>query len=97
MLAGLMTVEDFIARWSGSGGAERANYISFLTGLCRVLGVPEPTRPNDAENAYVFEKAVLDPHEGDKASTRRIDLYRRGCFVLEASRIRFQYSPRGDL
>jgi hypothetical protein len=35
-------------------------------------------------NAYVFERAVQF-HNGDgTTSTRRIDLYKRGCFVLEA-------------
>lgn len=86
MLEALMNVKTFIARWADSGGAARANYVSFLTDLCRLLSVtePEPARPNDADNAYVFEKAVADPHEDGKATPRRIDLYRRGCFVLEA-------------
>lgn len=35
-------VTDFIARWSRSGGAERANYQLFLSELCDVLGVPLP-------------------------------------------------------
>ncbi len=86
MLGGYMDAETFSARWSGSGGAERANYVSFLSDLCRVLGVdePEPTRPKDADNAYVFEKDVPDPHDDGRSSHRRIDLYKRGCFVLEA-------------
>ena len=33
------TIERFIARWSASGAAERANKDSFLKELCRVLGV----------------------------------------------------------
>ena len=41
---------------------------------------PDPTSPVEAENAYVFEKAVPLP----RGTTGRIDLYRRGCFVLEA-------------
>lgn len=81
-----MYIDRFIERWSGSGGAERANYVSFLTDLCRVLDVPEPepTRPDASDNAYVFEKGVADPHDDSKATVRRIDLYKRGCFVLEA-------------
>lgn len=81
-----MDIETFIRRWSGSDGAERANYTLFTYHLCQVLGVPEPgpTRPDDANNAYAFEKAVADPHDDGKASTRRIDVYKRGCFVLEA-------------
>ena len=35
-------IEGFIARWSQSSGAERANYALFLTDLCDTLGVPRP-------------------------------------------------------
>jgi hypothetical protein len=47
-------VENFIARWQSSGGAERANYQLFLSELCAVLNVPlrNPTRPDDADNAF---------------------------------------------
>jgi hypothetical protein len=49
------TVDDFIRRWEASGAAERPNYALFLSELCDLLGVPhpDPTRPDDAENAYV--------------------------------------------
>lgn len=80
------TLDDFIARWASSGGSERANYALFLSELCAVLDLPppDPTRPDDAQNAYVFEKSVTF-FEGDGTSTvKRVDLYRRGCFVLEA-------------
>jgi len=30
-------MDAFIARWQASGGAERANYQLFLTGLCDLL------------------------------------------------------------
>ena len=58
----------------------------FLTELCDLLGVPgpEPTRPDDRDNAYVFERAVpMDDGDGN-ITIGRIDLYKRGCFVLEA-------------
>jgi hypothetical protein len=76
------SLHTFIARWRASGAAERANYQLFLAELCAVLDVPapDPTSPAEAENAYVFEKGVPLPH----GTTGRIDLYRRGCFVLEA-------------
>lgn len=81
-----MDLDSFIRRWAVSGGAERANYGQFLSELCRVLDVPEPdpTRPDDADNAYVFERGVDEPHDGGQPTVRRIDLYRRGSFVLEA-------------
>jgi len=37
-----MTVAEFIAKWSASGAAERANKDSFLIELCDLLGVPRP-------------------------------------------------------
>ncbi|MGB4805476.1 MAG: type IIL restriction-modification enzyme MmeI, partial [Anaerolineae bacterium] len=75
-------IAPFIARWRASGAAERANCQPFLSELCDVLEVdrPNPTTPDEAANAYVFEKSVPLPH----GATGRIDLYRRGCFVLEA-------------
>ncbi|MAT72077.1 MAG: SAM-dependent methyltransferase [Planctomycetaceae bacterium] len=79
------SVADFLARWGPSGGAERANYQLFLAELCDLLGVPrpEPTVPDEAANAYVFEKAVtFDNGDGTK-SHGWIDLYRRGAFVCE--------------
>jgi SAM-dependent methyltransferase len=79
-------ITNFIERWASSGAAERANYQIFLTELCDVLDVPrpEPTKINEDDNAYVFEKAVTFHHGDGTSSTGRIDLYKRGCFVLEA-------------
>ena len=75
-------IAAFVERWRGSGAAERANYQLFLSELCDILAVPrpEPTVPEEVANRYVFEKSVPLPH----GTTGRIDLYRRGCFVLEA-------------
>ncbi len=71
-------LDDFLTRWEASGAAERANYGLFLTELCDVIGAPkpEPTRPDDAENAYVFEKAVTFRNPDGSTSTGRIDLYK---------------------
>ncbi len=79
-----MTYSDFETRWKPSGGAERANYVSFLQDLCDLIGVarPDPTTENPAHDAYVYERAVQFS-DGTKTSTGRIDLYKRGCFVLE--------------
>ena len=76
----------FIERWAASGAAERANYQLFLSELCALLGVPapEPSRADDAENAYVFEKNVHFQEFDGTTSIGRIDLYKRGAFVLEA-------------
>jgi hypothetical protein len=79
-------IDDFIRRWAASGAAERANYQLFLSELCDQLQVPrpDPTRPDDKDNAYVFERTVTFRHGDGSASAGRIDLYKRGCFVLEA-------------
>jgi hypothetical protein len=74
----------FIARWEPSGGKELANYQSFLIELCTLLCVapPEPTTADDRQNAYVFERAVPSVKLED-GGVCRIDLYKRGCFILE--------------
>jgi hypothetical protein len=37
-----MNIAAFIAKWSASAAAERANKDTFLQELCDVLGVPRP-------------------------------------------------------
>lgn len=78
--------DAFISRWSASGGAERANFQSFATELCDLLGVsrPEPACADLDLNAYTFEFPVTFHHAGGTSSTGYIDLYKRNCFVMEA-------------
>ncbi|MFC3723414.1 DNA methyltransferase [Neoaquamicrobium sediminum] len=86
-----MDIEAFIARWtSREGGAERANYQMFLSEFCDVIGVPrpEPAGAERAQNDYVFERAVRRRESDEIASSRRIDLYKKGCFILEAKQSR---------
>jgi hypothetical protein len=77
-------LKAFISKWQNTpGGAERANYQLFLTGLCRALGLEEP----DAGQAgslgrYQFEGPV--PGGSLKGGPGFIDFYRKGSFVLEA-------------
>ena len=86
-----MDVEAFITRWTArEGGAERANYQGFLIELCDVLGVPRPD-PAGAQrelNDYVFERAVLPRESEGLAAPKRIDLYKRDAFILEAKQSR---------
>src|SRR5690242_10876903 len=85
------TVDAFIARWQGrEGGQERANYQLFLSELCDVLGVPrpDPAGATTEANDYVFERVVREAQGDGGYSNRRIDLYKRGCFVLEAKQSR---------
>ena len=91
MAGGSEAIARFVARWrSNEGGAERANYVLFLTELCELLDLPRPD-PADAShehNDYVFERAVTFEDADGRTSRGRIDLYKRGCFVLEAKQSR---------
>ncbi|HTE17881.1 MAG TPA: type IIL restriction-modification enzyme MmeI, partial [Armatimonadota bacterium] len=93
-----LALPPFLQRWQDSGAAERANYQLFLSELCDQLGVPrpDPTRPDDEQNAYVFERAVTFRNGDGTTSTGRIDLYRRGCFVLEAKQGSDKPEPPAD-
>jgi SAM-dependent methyltransferase len=84
-------VEEFIQRWTErEGGAERANYQGFLYELCDVLGVPrpEPAGADTARNDYVFERAVRPRQSDDSTAPKRIDLYKKNAFILEAKQSR---------
>ncbi len=70
------------------GGAERANYVLFLTELTEALGLPRP-EPADSRNTYRFEYPV----DGDFGQKLRIDLYRENCFILEAKQSRLAANP----
>jgi hypothetical protein len=86
-------IDAFIARWQGrEGGQERANYSMFLTEFCRALGlpVPDPAGATTEDNDYVFERTVKDFLPDGSAAARRIDLYKRGAFVLEAKQSRLK-------
>jgi hypothetical protein len=80
-------VGAFVRRWTaGAGGSERANYALFLVELCDLIGVgrPDPAGGETERNYYVFERAVRFRHDDGSTSPGRIDLYKKGCFVLEA-------------
>ncbi len=80
------SLETFVATWSQSSGAERANKDSFLAQLCEVLDVPrpDPTTGDAARDQYVFEKDAPFVFEGGAKSIKKIDLYKAGHFILEA-------------
>lgn len=80
------TIETFLHRWSKAGGTERANYQLFLTELCSLLRLPlpEPAGNDTKDNAYVFERRVVIAQPDGSRNNGFIDLYKRGCFVLEA-------------
>lgn len=70
-----MTAAELIKKWSNAGGSESSNAASFTNNLCDLLGVdhPEPFKPVDADNTYVFEKPV----RGRNGNLKFIDVYKR--------------------
>src|SRR5262249_17745767 len=85
-------VEAFIARWRVSEGAERAAYAQFLSELCRLIGVAPPEPPTSDSDAvtYRFEYPVRFADPAGGSSPGRIDLYKKGAFVLEAKQSRLR-------
>ena len=81
-----MDISSFIERWRQSGASERANKDSFLRDLCDVLVVPhpDPATGDPERDLYVFERDAVLVGAGEKHTIGKIDLYKRGCFILEA-------------
>jgi hypothetical protein len=82
-------VDGFILRWQGlQGGRERSNFPLFLIELAEALSLERP-RPFDVGNRdYAFERPVTFREVDGNSSTGSIDLYKKGCFVLEAKQSR---------
>ena len=78
-------VDEFIQRWQGSGGSERANFHQFAVELTHLLGVaaPKPAHADAQNDDYRFERPVTFIHTGTQ-SKGFIDLYRAKHFVMEA-------------
>ncbi len=79
-------VDAFIERWEKSGGSELANFQMFAGEFCDLLGLPrpDPSEERNEYNDYTFERRVDFKHDDGSISPKRIDLYKRGCFVMEA-------------
>lgn len=81
-----MRAAEFITKWRGTTASELATAQSFVIDLCELLGVPRPDPAGDG--SYTFERPVTFQHGDGSTSAGRIDCYRRGCFVLEAKKLR---------
>jgi len=81
----------FLERWRRSEGGERRTYQMFLTELCTLLEV-EPPGAVDPDD-YGFERRVEIHNLDGSHRSGRIDLYKRGCFVLEAKQGSFKPAP----
>lgn len=86
-------VEGFIAKWADVKASELSTSQSFLADLCRLLDVATP-HPN-AEQDYMFERPITFRHGDGSTSPGRIDLYRRGAFVLESKKLRADSRNKG--
>ena len=80
-------VETFIARWEKSGGSESANFQMFAAELCGLLGLPRPDPSEERERTITTMPSSGASTSSTMTAARvlgRIDLYKRGCFVMEA-------------
>ncbi len=79
-------IDAFIERWRAAGANERANFQPFAAELCDILGVERPNvrTPDPEFDDYGFEYPVTFAAPDGSTTQGRIDLYKRGCFVLEA-------------
>jgi hypothetical protein len=68
-------------RWRHASSSERANAELYALELCDAPGVEKP-RP--AGTGYEFEYAVRIVHRDGTETVGRIDLFKEGCFLLEA-------------
>lgn len=86
-------VDAFIEKWTGVVASELSTSQSFLIDLCHLLEVdkPHPT----AEQDYMFERPITFAHGDGSTSAGRIDLYRRGAFVLESKKLKAPSHTKG--
>ena len=91
--AGVARVEAFIARWQGVTASELSTSQSFLIDLCELLDVPRP-HPTP-EQDYMFERPLTFQHADGSKSAGRVDLYRRGAFVLESKKLKAGAHTKG--
>lgn len=78
-----MDAAGFSLRWSDEPISERAHYQSFVSQLCRLIGVPAPDDEKVGDLDYCFERAVRFDHGDGTGHSGFIDCYRRGSFVME--------------
>jgi hypothetical protein len=77
-------IDAYLTRWDGTEQAERANYVAFLNELCPLINAPLPDAARGGGGDYRYERSVTHRALEGAATTRRIDLYRRDRFILEA-------------
>jgi very-short-patch-repair endonuclease len=88
-----MGTDAFISKWQGIAASELSTSQSFLIDLCALLGVDAPHAT--AAQDYMFERPITFSHGDGSTSAGRIDLYRRGAFVLESKKLKATPHGRG--
>lgn len=76
-----LRLAELAERWASARASERANAQSYLIELTEALGVE---RPGPAGTGYQFELPIRMVHRDGTESTGFADLYKEGCFLLEA-------------
>ena len=77
-----MSFKDFIEKWQKTGASERANFQPFMIELIALLDVESVSGSTATRKAddYAFERPVVNRISG---TTKFIDFYRKGSFVME--------------
>ena len=88
-------IEDFISHWAGATAPEQSISQQFLCGLCDLLDAPQPD--NRRNGSYTFEFHVSEPQHDGTTKEGRIDLYKRGCFVLESKKFQEKVAEQSQL
>jgi hypothetical protein len=88
-------IEDFISHWSKAELSENQISQPFLVELCDLLDVPQPD--NRRNGSYTFEFHVSELQHDGTTKEGRIDLYKRGCFVLESKKFQEAKPEQTDL
>ena len=92
-----MTIDAFLTKWTGKTLAgERAEYQQFLTEFAQAIDVPTPGDAGHATEDYRFEAPVRSEVVYGSKTTKRIDLYKRDAFILEAKQAQPGWSPAAD-
>ncbi len=81
-----ITAKEFIKTWKNAQGGERSQAQHFLNDFCDLIGV---TRPMDGDYKYEYPLRT-------NTGTDRMDLYKRGYFIVEAKQTRIKASKKAD-
>jgi hypothetical protein len=88
-------IEEFISHWKGATAPEQSISQQFLCELCELLDVPVPG--NQRNGSYTFEFHVKDTQHDGTTQEGRIDLYKRGSFILESKKFQEKVAEQSQL